>query len=65
VARAIESGVNVKGYYTWSLMDNFEWAYGYSMRFGILYVDYETQQRIKKDSFRWYRKLARNNYIEV
>lgn len=65
VNRAIESGVNVKGYYCWSLMDNFEWAFGYSMRFGMIYVDYETQQRIPKDSYRWYRKLARNNYIEV
>ncbi|PZD94684.1 beta-glucosidase [Paenibacillus sambharensis] len=65
VHRAIESGVNVKGYYCWSLMDNFEWAYGYSMRFGLIYVDYETQERIPKDSYRWYRKLAQLNWLEV
>lgn len=48
--QAIEEGVNLKGYFVWSFMDNFEWAWGYSKRFGIVYVDYETQKRIPKDS---------------
>lgn len=47
---ALDEGVNLKGYFVWSLLDNFEWAWGYSRRFGIVYVDYETQQRIPKDS---------------
>lgn len=55
--RFIEQGGNLKGYYLWSLMDNFEWAHGYSKRFGIIYVDFETQQRILKDSAKWYRDL--------
>lgn len=50
VDRAIESGVPVKGYYAWSMMDNFEWAEGYTKRFGIVYVDYATQQRTAKGS---------------
>jgi beta-glucosidase len=45
----------------WSLLDNFEWAYGYEKRFGITYVDFETQQRILKDSGRFYQDVARNN----
>ena len=58
--RAVEEGVPLKGYYLWSLLDNFEWAYGYSKRFGIIYVDFETQERIFKDSARWYRDLINN-----
>ncbi|MEW6998494.1 GH1 family beta-glucosidase [Colwelliaceae bacterium BS250] len=54
---AIEQGVNVKGYFAWSLMDNFEWALGYSKRFGITYVDYETQQRTIKASGKAYKTL--------
>ncbi|OUS25924.1 beta-glucosidase [Thalassotalea sp. 42_200_T64] len=54
---AIEQGVNVKGYFAWSLMDNFEWALGYSKRFGITYVDYETQQRTIKASGKAYQTL--------
>ncbi|MFZ5825465.1 MAG: GH1 family beta-glucosidase [Bacillota bacterium] len=55
--KAIAQGVNLKGYYVWSLMDNFEWAFGYSKRFGIIYVDYETQRRIPKASALWYRQV--------
>lgn len=54
-SRAIESGVPLKGYYVWSLMDNFEWAFGYAKRFGILYVDFDTQERTLKDSAIWYK----------
>ena len=55
VARAIGEGVPVRGYFVWSLLDNFEWAEGYSKRFGIVYVDYETLERVPKRSFAWYR----------
>ncbi|HVU65704.1 MAG TPA: GH1 family beta-glucosidase [Ktedonobacteraceae bacterium] len=60
VSQAMEQGVPVKGYFVWSLMDNFEWAYGYSKRFGIIYVDYPTQRRILKDSAHWYANLIRH-----
>jgi len=53
--RALEEGVPLKGYFVWSLLDNYEWAHGYSKRFGIVYVDYPTQERIVKASGRWYR----------
>jgi len=49
-AQAIAEGVKLKGYYVWSLLDNFEWAFGYEKRFGVVYVDYNTQERIPKDS---------------
>jgi beta-galactosidase len=52
---AIEQGLPLRGYFAWSLLDNFEWAFGYSRRFGIVYVDYETQQRIVKRSGHWFR----------
>jgi beta-glucosidase len=55
VARAVKDGAPVKGYFVWSLLDNFEWAHGYSKRFGIVYVDYPTLERVPKDSFYWYR----------
>jgi beta-glucosidase len=55
VACAIEHGVPVRGYFLWSLLDNFEWSFGYSRRFGIVYVDYETLERVPKASYRWYR----------
>ncbi len=54
-ARASEDGVPVLGYFLWSLIDNFEWAEGYTKRFGIVHVDFETQQRTLKDSAYWYK----------
>jgi beta-glucosidase len=57
VGRAIEKGVPMKGYFVWSLLDNFEWAEGYSKRFGIVYVDYPTLERVPKQSFHWYREF--------
>ena len=54
----MEAGIPLKGYYAWSLMDNFEWAEGYRMRFGLVHVDYETQERTIKDSGKWYKALA-------
>jgi beta-glucosidase len=61
VHRAIQDGVNLKGYYLWSLMDNFEWSYGYSKRFGIIHVDHESQKRTIKDSGYWYKETIANN----
>ncbi len=55
--RAIQQGVPLAGYFVWSFLDNFEWAFGYSKRFGIVYVDYPTLQRIPKGSFHWYREF--------
>jgi beta-glucosidase len=57
VAAAMADGVPVRGYFVWSLLDNFEWAEGYSKRFGLVFVDYPTLERIPKDSFYWYRDL--------
>ena len=58
--RAISRGVDLQGYFVWSLLDNFEWGYGYTKRFGIVRVDYETQERIVKDSGRWLQQLDRD-----
>ncbi|MDV9170100.1 GH1 family beta-glucosidase [Streptomyces sp. W16] len=58
-ARAIGHGVPLKGYFVWSLLDNFEWSFGYGPRFGIVHVDYETQHRTPKDSARWYAEVIR------
>lgn len=60
VREAMDAGVDVRGYFVWSLMDNFEWSKGYQPRFGLVHIDYETQQRTPKDSFGWYRDLIRH-----
>ena len=59
--KAIQNGVNLKGYFVWSFMDNFEWSLGYSKRFGLHYVDYKTGQRIPKSSAKWVSSVIRNN----
>lgn len=58
---ALEAGVDLRGYFVWSLLDNFEWDSGYSMRFGLVFVDYRTQQRIPKASAEWYGEVIRHN----
>jgi beta-glucosidase len=63
VRDAIAEGVDVRGYFMWSLLDNFEWAYGYSKRFGIVRVDFDTQLRTVKDSGRYYSRVARSNAL--
>ena len=59
--RAIDSGVDVRGYFHWSLLDNFEWSEGYNERFGLIYLDYATGKRTPKDSAAWYAKVAETN----
>jgi beta-glucosidase len=59
--RAIQAGVPLAGYFLWSLLDNFEWGFGYSQRFGIIWVDYKTQKRTLKDSAKWYKKVIKKN----
>ncbi|HEY3607910.1 MAG TPA: GH1 family beta-glucosidase [Pseudonocardiaceae bacterium] len=63
VRRAIADGVDVRGYFVWSLLDNFEWSYGYSRRFGIVYVDFATQRRWLKDSAHWFASVAAANAL--
>jgi beta-glucosidase len=62
-ARAISDGAPLAGYFVWSLMDNFEWAYGFGKRFGVVYVDYETQARIPKASACWYSRVIEANAV--
>jgi beta-glucosidase len=59
--RAASEGVDIRGYFHWSIMDNFEWAEGYKHRFGLIHVDYQTQKRTLKDSAYWYREVIRSN----
>jgi beta-glucosidase len=65
VGQAIEEGVDIRGYFVWSLLDNFEWSHGYSMRFGIVRVDVDTQKRTIKDSGEWYRQVIAANSVEA
>jgi beta-glucosidase len=64
VHHAMDEGVPVKGYFHWSLMDNFEWALGYGQRFGLVYVDFKTQKRTIKDSGRWFTRVIQDNGFE-
>jgi beta-glucosidase len=63
--RSIDDGVPLEGYFVWSLLDNFEWGYGYTKRFGLVRVDYATQRRTPKDSARWYRRVIAANAIDA
>jgi len=63
--QAMNEGVDVRGYFAWSLMDNFEWAHGFSKRFGLVYIDYQSQRRIVKESGHWYAALIRANGYEL
>ena len=63
VNKAIQAEVPVKGYFAWSLLDNFEWGYGYSKRFGLIHVNYQTLERIPKSSANWYRQVIKDNCI--
>jgi beta-glucosidase len=59
--RAADEGIPIQGYFQWSFMDNFEWQEGFKQRFGLVYVNYETQERLPKDSARWYKQLIASN----
>jgi len=58
---AIDAGVDIRGYYQWSLVDNFEWALGYDKRFGLVHIDFDTLARTPRDSAYWYRDVIRRN----
>jgi len=62
--KAKQEGVCIKGYFLWSLMDNFEWAEGYTKRFGIVYIDYSSQRRIIKESGFWYKNFIKKEKID-
>lgn len=61
VRDAITDGIDVRGFFQWSILDNFEWAKGYDMRFGLVHVDFQTQKRTPKDSYDWYRRVVETN----
>jgi beta-glucosidase len=60
VDRALDAGVDVRGYFAWSLLDNFEWSHGYSKRFGLVHVDYASQRRTPKASARYFQQAIRD-----
>ena len=61
--KAIKQGVDLRGWFFWTLLDNFEWAEGYTKRFGLIYVDFKTQKRTPKDSYRFVQKLLGENAL--
>jgi beta-glucosidase len=63
IGKALDAGAKLTAYFAWSLVDNFEWAWGYTRRFGIFRCDYDTQERIWKDTARWYQRLAQTNTV--
>ena len=65
LARAIADGARVRAFHAWSLLDNFQWADGYTERYGLIYVDYRNQKRTIKDSGYWYGKVAASNRLDV
>lgn len=65
IHKAMEEGADIRGYYAWSLMDNWEWGAGYTYRFGLVHTDFETQNRIWKDSAYWYRDMIANRGFEA
>ena len=65
LARLVAEGVDIRGYYVWSLLDNFEWAHGYSQRFGVVHVDYATQRRTPKHSARWLQQLMQHHALSI
>jgi beta-glucosidase len=64
VRLAMQDGVDIRGYFVWSLMDNFEWGHGNTKRFGLIRVDYDTLQRTLKDSAEWYSRVIATNQVE-
>jgi beta-glucosidase len=64
VYKAMQDGVDMRGYFVWSLMDNFEWGHGFTKRFGLIRVDYDTLQRTPKESAKWYAGVIRENAVE-
>lgn len=62
--QAMDEGIDVRGYYLWSLMDNFEWSAGYEARYGVYYTNYETLERIPKNSAKWYAKVIAEHGFE-
>jgi beta-glucosidase len=63
LARAMQDGADVRGYHAWSVLDNFEWAEGYTQRFGLVFIDFPTQRRFVKDSAKWYSHVAKSNAV--
>jgi len=61
IKKSIKDGADVRGYFVWSFMDNFEWSEGYKPRFGLVYIDYKTLERTVKDSGYWYKKVIKTN----
>jgi beta-glucosidase len=61
--RAIAQGADVRGYFAWSFLDNYEWSYGYSKRFGLVWVDYETQERVPKSSAQFLSEIIQTNAL--